>query len=124
MSEPIFKYDELSDTMHVSFSPGETGTGIELNEQILLRINETEKYAVGLTLFDYSVLAQPTEIGFRSLPLDGLANLPDEVRKLILEILHTSPVREILSLSAYTPSTLETIPITSLQQAVLDRKAA
>ncbi|HSK70275.1 MAG TPA: hypothetical protein VK892_01170 [Pyrinomonadaceae bacterium] len=124
MKEPIFKYDELSDTMYVSFAPGETGTGIELNEHILLRINETEKYAIGLTLFDYSVLAQPTEIGYRSLPLGGLADLPGEMRELVIEILHTFPVREILSLSAYTPSTLETIPITSLQHSVLERKAA
>ncbi len=124
MSEPIFKYDELSDTMNISFAAGESGTGIELNEHILLRINEIENRAVGLTLFNYSVLAQPTEIGFRSLPLSGLAELPKEMREVVIEILLSSPVREILSLSAYTPSVLETIPITHLQQTVLDRKAA
>jgi len=124
MNEPIFKYDELSDTMYISFAIGEAGTGIELNEHILLRVNETERRAVGLTLFDYSVLAQPTEIGFRSLPLSGLEKLPNEMREMIIEILHSSPVRDVLSLSAYTPSTIEMIPITSLQHSVLERKAA
>ncbi len=124
MNEPIFKYDELSDTMNISFANGESGTGIELNEHILLRINETENRAVGITLFNYSVLAQPTEIGFRSLPLSGLAELPTSVRAGVLEILLSSPVREILSLSAYTPSIADTIPIIFLQQTVLDRKAA
>ena len=124
MNESVFKYDELSDTMYISFAVGEHGTGIELNENILLRINEAERRAVGLTLFDYSVLAQPTEIGFRSLPLNGLEKLPDEVREMVIEILHSSPVREVLSLSAYTPSTIETIPITSLQHSVLEREAA
>ena len=81
MKEPIFKYDELSDTMNISFATGEFGTGIELNEHILLRINEDEKRAIGLTLFNYSVLAQPTEIGFRSLPLSGLAALPTEIAR-------------------------------------------
>lgn len=46
-----------------------TATGIELDEHILLRVNKAERRAVGLTIFDYSVLAQPTELGPRSLPL-------------------------------------------------------
>ena len=124
MSKPIFKYDEPGDTMYVSFASGETGIGIELNEQILLRINETKRRAIGLTLFDYSVLARRTEIGFRSLPLNGLEGLPTEMRELVLKILLSAPVKDVLSLSAYTPSTAETIPITSLQNSVLERKAA
>jgi len=124
MNEPVFKYDESSDTMYVSFVEGEFGSGIELNEHILLRVNLQERRAVGLTLFDYSILAQPTEIGFRSLRLNGLEELPDEAREMVIEILHSSPVCEVLSLSAYTPSTIETIPITSLQHSVLERKAA
>ena len=32
MAEPIFNYDEVSDTLHVSFAPGEKATGIELND--------------------------------------------------------------------------------------------
>jgi uncharacterized protein YuzE len=124
MSEPIFKYDEPGDTMYITFSEGEFGTGIELNEQILLRVNEKERRAIGITLFDYSILAQPTEIGFRSLPLKGLKDLPPEARELVIEILHSPAVREILSLSAYTPSIAEAIPITCLREAVLERKAA
>lgn len=123
-NEPIFKYDEPGDTMYISFAVGEKGTGIELNEQILLRINQAERRVVGLTLFDYSVLARRTEIGFRSLPLNGLNDLPAEMREMVLEILLSAPVKDVLSLSAYTPSTAETIPITSLQNSVLERKAA
>jgi len=123
MEEPIFKYDELSDTLYVSFGAGENGTGIELNEHILLRVNLEKRRAVGLTLFDYSVLAQPTEIGFRSLPLNGLEELPTDVRELIIKILQSSPVKDVLSLSAYTPSMIETIPITSLHHSVLEHRA-
>jgi uncharacterized protein YuzE len=124
MNEPVYKYDELSDTMYISFARGENGTGIELNEQILLRVDETKKRAVGLTLFDYSVLAQPTEIGVRNLPLNGLNDLPADVREMVLQILLSSPVSDVLSLSAYTPSIVETIPITSLRDSVLGKKAA
>ncbi len=115
MSEPAFNYDEASDTLYVSFAPGEAAIGIELNEHILLRINRQERRAIGLTFFEYSVLAQRTEVGPRSFPLTGLAELSEELRGLVLEILLHPPVSDILVLSAYTPSPLETIPITSLQ---------
>ncbi len=117
MSEPAFNYDEASDTLYVSFGPGEAATGIELNEHILLRINRQERRAVGLTFFEYSVLAQRTEVGPRSFPLTGLAELSAELRGVVLEILLHPPVSDILMLSAYTPSPSETIPITSLQFA-------
>jgi hypothetical protein len=50
--------------------------------------------------------------------------LSPELRELALEILQTSPVQEILSLSAYTPSAVEAIPIASLKTAILTRRAA
>ncbi len=115
MTAPIFNYDEISDTLYVSFAPGEGATGIELNDHILLRINKADRRAVGLTFFEYSLLAQRTEVGPRSFPLTGLAQLSDELRKLVLEIVLRSPVSDIISLNAYTPSSMETIPITSLQ---------
>jgi uncharacterized protein YuzE len=115
MGEPIFDYDEMSDTLYVSFAPGESATGIELNEHILLRINKQERRAIGLTFFEYSILAQRTEVGPRSFPLTGLTELSDELRDIVLEILLRPPISKILSLSAYTPSLVETIPITSLQ---------
>ena len=114
MTAPIFNYDEASDTLYVSFSPSEKATGIELNDHILLRINKAERKAVGLTFFEYSLLAQRTEVGPRSFPLTGLAQLSGELREMVLDIALHSPVNEIISLSAYTPSPMETILITSL----------
>ncbi|MGH9802910.1 MAG: DUF2283 domain-containing protein [Blastocatellia bacterium] len=124
MSKPTFKYDELSDTLYISFAPGEKATGIELNEHMLLRVNKVERRAVGLTLFDYSVLAQRTELGLRSFPLSGLNDLSPELRELVIDILRTPPVDGILSLSAYVPSAVEAIPISSLQPEILLRQAA
>lgn len=115
MAEPIFNYDEVSDTLYVSFEPGEKATGIELNDHILLRINKSERRAIGLTFFEYSLLAQKTEVGPRSFPLTGLAQLSDELRDIVVDILLRPPVSAILSVFAYTPSLMETIPITSLQ---------
>ena len=115
MSEPVFSYDEASDTLYISFTPGEVATGIELTDHILLRLNKREHRAIGLTLLDYSLLAQMTEVGPRSFPLTGLDGLSDELRVMVLDILLHPPVRDILLLSAYTPSFAETIPIVSLQ---------
>jgi len=115
MAEVSINYDEISDTLYISFEPGEKATGFELNEHILLRINKKERRAVGLTFFEYSLLAQRTEVGPRSFPLTGLAQLSDELREIVLDVLLRPPVSNFLSVSAYTPSFVETIPITALQ---------
>lgn len=115
MAEPIFHYDEASDTLYVSFAPGEVATGVALNDHMLLRINKPERRAIGLTLFDYSILAQVTEVGPRSFPLTGLMQLSDDLRAMVLDILQRPPVCELLSLSSYTPSLAETVSIASLQ---------
>jgi uncharacterized protein YuzE len=112
MTTPALHYDETSDTLYISFAPGELATGLELNEHILLRVNTAERRAVGLTLLDYSLLVQPTDIGPRSLPLSGLSQLSPEMRELALELIQRQPVSDFLLLSAYTPSPGELIPIT------------
>jgi len=118
MVEPIITYDEGSDTLHVSFAPGEKATGVELNDHILLRINKKDRRAIGLTFLDYSLLAQKTEVGPRSFPLTGLAEISEELRETVLEILRRPPVSDFLFLSSYTPSIAEAIPILSLQRMV------
>ncbi len=116
------EYDEQNDTHNISFVVGKNATGIELNEHILLRVDLEKRRAVGLTLFDYSILLQKTELGFRSLPLNGLEELPPDVRETVVEILLSSPVKDVLSLSAYMTSGVETIPITSLQHSILENR--
>lgn len=111
-----FNYDEISDTLYIAFTPGEPATGIELNDYLLLRINKREQRAVGLTIFEYSVLAQPTELGPRSFPLTGLQQLSPGLRELVLAILQQPPVNELLAVSAYTPTTItDPTPITAVK---------
>ncbi|MDZ7696506.1 MAG: DUF2283 domain-containing protein [Deltaproteobacteria bacterium] len=119
MKKPRITYDEMSDTLYVSFEPGTKATGIELNEHILLRIDKKRRRAIGLTFLEYSVLVQKTDLGPRSFPLTGLAELSGELREMVTEILLSPPVSDFLSVSAFTPSILETIPITFLQQLPL-----
>lgn len=119
MTEPIYNYDEQSDTLSISFAPGEHATGIELTEHILLRINKKDRRAVGITLLDYSVVAQQTDMGPRSFPLSGFERMPDDLREMVLAILRQPPVRDILTISAYTPNLIETTPIIAIQPLAL-----
>ena len=75
MTEPVMSYDEVSDTLYISFALGEAATGIELTDHILLRVNKSERRVIGLTLLNYSLIAQITDIGPRSFPLTGLDQL-------------------------------------------------
>ncbi|MBW4635795.1 MAG: hypothetical protein KME30_29120 [Iphinoe sp. HA4291-MV1] len=115
MSKPSVKYDEASDTLTVCFEPGSKATGIELTDHILLRINQQQRKAVSIVFFEYSVLAQKTEMGSRSFPLTGLSKISSDLREMVFEILLSDPVSDFLHLSAYTVSLVETIPIVSLQ---------
>jgi len=115
MNIPIINYDEPSDTLYISFEPDVKATGIELNEHILLRVDRQKRKAIGITFFDYSILVQTADFGPRSFPLTGILQLSSETREFVLEILASSPVKDFMPLSTYTPSFSESIPITSLR---------
>ncbi|MGK7900172.1 MAG: DUF2283 domain-containing protein [Hormoscilla sp.] len=79
----LIKYDEVSDTLRVNFERGAIGTGIELTDHILLRIDRQAGKAISLILLDYSILSQNTEMGRRSFPLTGLSDLSRELQELV-----------------------------------------
>jgi uncharacterized protein YuzE len=113
----MMRYDAEGDVLTLSFVESRSATGLALDENILLRVDTAARAAVGITVFNFSVLAQPTEMGPRSVPLTGLAELSPELREMALDILQRSPVSDHLKLSAYAPSADpgELIPITSLE---------
>jgi uncharacterized protein YuzE len=114
---PTYSYDQEVDVLYVLFAPGEKATAaVELNDNILLRFNREEKRAVGLTLMDFSVLVQLTELGPRSFPLSGLAALEPEWQETVIEIITKPPVNQILKVSSYIPSPAESIPITLIEK--------
>jgi len=114
---PTYSYDKEADVLYISFAPGEKPTAaVELNDNILLRFNLTEKRAVGLTLMDFSVLVQMTQLGPRSFPLSGLQALEPEWQEAVIEIITKPPVNQILRVSSYMPSMAEAVPITSVEK--------
>lgn len=109
--ETIYTYDKECDILYISFSSGEKAeTAVELNDNILLRFNRSEKRAVGLTLMDFSVLVQPDELGPRTFPLTGLGELEPSWKDEVIEIITKPPVNQMLKLSVYTPSLENAVP--------------
>jgi hypothetical protein len=118
--EPIYSYDKEADVLYISFAPGEKATtAVELNDNILLRFNHAEKRAVGLTLMDFSVLAQLTNLGPRSFPLSGLIELEADWQDMVIEIITKPPVSQILKISAYTPALTEIVPIVFVEKPAI-----
>ena len=114
---PSYSYDKDADVLYISFAPGEKPTAaVELNDNILLRFNLTEKRAVGLTLMDFSVLVQVTQLGPRCFPLSGLKDLEPDWLEAVIEIITRPPVNQILRVSSYMPTMAEVIPITSVEK--------
>ncbi len=114
---PLYSYDKEADILYITFSPGEKATAaVELNDQILLRFNRAEKRAIGLTLMDFSVLIQMTQLGPRSFPLTGLKELEPEWQDSVIEMITKPPVNQVLKVSVYTPSVAEAVPITSVEK--------
>lgn len=114
MSESRYSYDETSDILHIVFAPGEQATGIELTDHILLRYKKQERRIVSITLLDYSLLTQATEIGQKGFPLTGLDDVSQETRDTVLALLKQAPATDVLTLLAYTPSHHEYIPIVAI----------
>lgn len=114
---PIYNYDKEADVLYISFSPGEKATtAVELNENMLLRLNRSEKRAIGLTLMDFSILVQMTDLGPRQFPLSGLDDLEPDWREMVIDIIMKPPVNQILKVSVYTASLAETIPIALVEK--------
>ena len=114
---PTYSYDKEADVLYISFAPGETPTAaVELHDNILLRFNLAEKRAVGLTLMDFSVLVQMTQLGPRCFPLSGLKDLEPDWQEIVIEIIMKPPVNQILHVSSYMPSMAEEVPIISVEK--------
>ncbi len=121
--EPSIRYDEEGDILYISFRPGEKAMGVNLTEHILLRFHPKTKEAVGLTLLDFSVLVQPTEVGPRSFPLSGLDNLSAELRQTVITLITTPPVSQFLKVTLYAPSPKRRLPLLYVERTALTMPA-
>jgi len=119
-TQPSYSYFKETDVLYISFAPGEKApAAVELNDNILLRFNRAEKRVIGLTLMDFSVLVQTTELGPRQFPLSGLQDLEPDWQELVIDLITQPPVSQFLKVSTFTPSSTESIPIAQVEKPPL-----
>ena len=75
-------YHQEADILEIFFGQNETGTGVELTEHILLRVNFHTRRPISITVRHFSILTEHTEYGPRSFALDKLNELPETLREL------------------------------------------
>ena len=110
-------YDENADILEVFFGENEPATGVELTDHILLRLNRETGRTVSLTLFHFSILAEQTEFGPRSYPLDKLEDLPEDLRESVIHVVTAAPVNQFLKLSFFQESPTKQVPLTYIAHA-------
>jgi len=105
-------YDEGEDMLDIFFDENEPATGVELTDNILLRLNQQTGRAVSLTICHFSILTELTEYGPRSFPLDNLNKLPEDLRELTIRVILKTPVNQFLKISYFQASPTKGVPLT------------
>jgi hypothetical protein len=102
MSETKINYDEGGDVLYVSFGRSEHITGVELVDNILLRLDtgkatSAAPKAVGLTVSSFASMMEHYREKPLSVPLANLRNLPEELWQAVVTVITTPPVSDFLA---------------------------
>jgi len=95
-------YDRETDVLYVSFGHSKHVTGVELADNILLRLDSGKTTgepprAIGLTFISFShMMAYHRDKPLR-ISLDRLRNLPDDLWLAVMDVVTTSPVSDVLA---------------------------
>jgi hypothetical protein len=121
----LLVYEAESDELTIYFGENYKATGVQLADHILLRLDWIRGRAVSLSLIDFSLLMHPTAYGPPSFRLDGLDDLPKDLREMTLHLITTPPVSYFLKVGAfYTSLHQPSVPISYVEcQAMLSMNA-
>ena len=108
-------YDENEDMLDIRFGEKQPATGIELTDQILLRMDQSTGRAVSLTLHHFSILIEQTGFGPRSYPLENIKELPEDLQEQVVRVLTTAPVNKFMKTSFFQESPTKQILLTYVQ---------
>ena len=112
MSEIKINYDQEADVLYVSFGRSEHVTGVELADNILLRLDTgqtsgTAPRALGLTFTSFARMMAHYRDRPLNVSLADLRNLPEDVWQAVLAVMTIPPVSDFmqvgLSLSPHAP---------------------
>lgn len=97
-----YHYDQEADVLYVSFGSSEHVTGIELADNILLRLDTgkargTQPRAVGLTFVNFTRMIAHHQDKPLTISLDALRNLPDDLWQAVIAVMTSPPVSDFLA---------------------------
>lgn len=103
MPEAKINYDAEGDVLYVSFARSEHVTGVELGDNILLRLDTgkssgTPPKAIGLTFISFARMMEAHRDKPFMVPLANLRNLPQELWDAVLTVITTPPVSDFLAI--------------------------
>ncbi|MCK6620126.1 MAG: DUF2283 domain-containing protein [Calditrichaceae bacterium] len=103
MPEAKINYDAEGDVLYVSFARSEHVTGVELGDNILLRLDTgkssgTPPKAIGLTFISFARMREAHRDKPFMVPLANLRNLPQELWDAVLTVITTPPVSDFLAI--------------------------
>lgn len=103
MEKTKINYDEEGDVLYVSFGRSEHVTGVELADNILLRLDTgkitgTAPRAVGLTFISFERMMAHYRNKPLSVSLANLRNLPEDLWQAVLTVVTTPPVSDFLAI--------------------------
>lgn len=102
MGEIKYNYDEEADVLYVSFGHSEHVTGVELVDNILLRLDTGKATggparAVGLTFTSFARMMEYHRDKPITISLETLRNLPETLWQAVIVVLTSPPVSNFLS---------------------------
>jgi len=103
MPDTKINYDAEGDVLYVSFARSEHVTGVELGDNILLRLDTGKSSgmppkAIGLTFVSFARMMEAHRDKPFMVPLANLRNLPQELWDAVLTVITTPPVSDFLAI--------------------------
>ena len=109
-------YDEEADALYVSFGQSEHVTGVELADNILLRLDTGKATgdlprAIGLTFVSFSRMMAHHQDKPLAISLDQLRDLPDGLWQAVIDVVTTPPVSDVLQVSLSVAPQVPPLPV-------------
>jgi hypothetical protein len=115
----LWSYDTEGDMLEIFFNQGAATCTVELADGVLLRLDLEQTRPLSLAFLSFTPLTRRREFP-PLLRLNGLDDLPDDIRQTVVQIITSPPVNAILKVFSYAP-TLEADrvePLALLEQPV------
>lgn len=102
MSQTKINYDRDADVLYVSFGRSQHITGVELTDNVLLRLDTGKSSgesprAIGLTFISFAHVMEIHRDRLLLIPLVNRRGLPEALWQVVLAVVTTPPVMDFLS---------------------------